>query len=205
MLQNIINQILFALSAFMCGNIIFFSVSFSGQRWINNYHHYLTVTLLPIITFVVTTLIAGDLALSLGMVGALSIVRFRNPVKSSFELVIFFLLITLGIATTVDIKWAWFLTILSSLIIYFSKYFKFSEQFSFDDNLTNYSLNLVLKNKLSEIDEHKNLKNFSIEKKDDLKEYNYLFVSKNKNEIKELNNYINKTFSDDIISIEISY
>tara|TARA_Y100000816_G_C25976499_1_gene509757 strand:- start:187 stop:804 length:618 start_codon:yes stop_codon:yes gene_type:complete len=205
MLQNIINQILFALSAFMCGNIIFFSVSLSGQRWINNYHHYLTVTLLPIITFVVTTLIAGDLALSLGMVGALSIVRFRNPVKSSFELVIFFLLITLGIATTVDIKWAWFLTILSSLIIYFSKYFKFSEQFSFDDNLTNYSLNLVLKNKLSEIDEHKNLKNFSIEKKDDLKEYNYLFVSKNKNEIKELNNYINKTFSDDIISIEISY
>ena len=160
---------------------------------------------MPIITFVVTTLIAGDLALSLGMVGALSIVRFRNPVKSSFELVIFFLLITVGIATTVDIKWAWFLTIFSSFIIYFSKYFKFSEQFSFDDNLTNYSINIILKNKLTDIDKHKNLKNLSIEKKDDLKEYNYLFVSKNKNEIQELNNYINQKFSDDIISIEISY
>ena len=35
--------------------------------------------------------------------------------------------------------------------------------------------------------------------------YNYLFVSKNKKEIQELNTYINQEFSDDIISIEISY
>ena len=42
----------------------------------------------------------------LGMIGALSIVRFRHPVKSALELIIYFDLITLGIATSVRTKWA---------------------------------------------------------------------------------------------------
>ena len=37
------------------------------------------------------------LFLSLGMIGALSIVRFRNPIRSPFELTVYFLSITLGI------------------------------------------------------------------------------------------------------------
>ena len=47
-------------------------------------------------------LIAGNIALSLGMIGALSIVRFRNPVKSPFELTVFFGLITIGIAFAIN-------------------------------------------------------------------------------------------------------
>jgi hypothetical protein len=205
MLGIIVQNSIYALSAFVCGNVIFFSISLSGQKWINNYHHYLTLSLLPIVTFVVTTLIAGDLALSLGMVGALSIVRFRNPVKSSFELVVFFLLITVGIATTVDIKWAWFLTLISSAIIYFSKNLKFSDQFSFDDNLTSYSLSLVLNKDVLNISDYKHLKNYSIETKDSLKEYNYLFVSRNKSEIQNLYNDLKDKYSDEISSVEISY
>jgi hypothetical protein len=38
------------------------------------------------------------------MIGALSIVRFRNPVKNPFELVIFFALITIGISLSVNVK-----------------------------------------------------------------------------------------------------
>jgi hypothetical protein len=57
------------------------------------------------ITYSITSVISGDIALSLGLVGALSIVRFRNPVKSSLELTVFFLLISLGIATSSDIRW----------------------------------------------------------------------------------------------------
>ena len=45
--------------------------------------------------------ISGNIALSLGMIGALSIVRFRHPVKSALELIIYFDLITIGIATSV--------------------------------------------------------------------------------------------------------
>ena len=62
----------------------------TGQLWASNYSQTATFLLLPIITYVITTIIAGNIALSLGMVGALSIVRFRNPVRSSFELVMFF-------------------------------------------------------------------------------------------------------------------
>lgn len=36
------------------------------------------------------------------MIGALSIVRFRNPVRNPFELVIFFALVTIGVAVSAD-------------------------------------------------------------------------------------------------------
>ena len=75
-----------------------------GQNWIKTLSHTLTLILLPIITYVITSVISSNLALALGMVGALSIVRFRNPVKNPFELVIFFSSITLGIASGVDIR-----------------------------------------------------------------------------------------------------
>ena len=58
------------------------SLSRSGQHWVNTFQQTLTIVLLPIISFVITNVIANDLALSLGMVGALSIIRFRNPVKN---------------------------------------------------------------------------------------------------------------------------
>ena len=55
------------------------------------------------------------------MVGALSIVRFRNPVRSPLELAIYFLMITLGIAISVDITWGYLLT-LSTIIVYLLLY-----------------------------------------------------------------------------------
>ena len=59
---------------------------------------------LPLITFVITKVISNNIALSLGMVGALSIL-VRNPVKNSLELVILFALITIGISNSVNLKW----------------------------------------------------------------------------------------------------
>ena len=76
-----------------------------GQRWITTYAHTATLTLLPLITFIITKVISGNIALSLGMVGALSIVRFRNPVRSPLELSVYFLAITMGIAASVKLKW----------------------------------------------------------------------------------------------------
>ena len=76
-----------------------------GQRWITTYAHTATLTLLPIITFIITKVISGNIALSLGMVGALSIVRFRNPVRSPLELSVYFLAITMGISAAVGVRW----------------------------------------------------------------------------------------------------
>ena len=50
----------------------------------------LIFSLLPVTGFVITSAISNNIALSLGMVGALSIVRFRTPIKNPLELVIYF-------------------------------------------------------------------------------------------------------------------
>lgn len=49
-------------------------------------------------TFLVVVVIQDSLTLSLGMVGALSIVRFRTPIKNPFELIYLFISIGLGVA-----------------------------------------------------------------------------------------------------------
>lgn len=77
-----------------------------GQTWIKTIAHTATLMLLPILTYIITSVISGDIALSLGMVGALSIVRFRNPVRSPLELSVYFGAITIGISTAVSIKWS---------------------------------------------------------------------------------------------------
>ena len=82
--------LLFVVVSIFCGLSFRFSLGYAKQLWSQTYHYNLTFSLLPAITMVITTLIAGNIALSLGMIGALSIVRFRNPVKSPFELVMFF-------------------------------------------------------------------------------------------------------------------
>lgn len=82
-----------------------FMLQFFGQVWISTKAHTATIVLLPIITYVITNVISGNIALSLGMVGALSIVRFRNPVRSPLELSTYFATITMGIAASVSIKW----------------------------------------------------------------------------------------------------
>ena len=58
------------------------------------------------------------------MIGALSIVRFRHPVKSPLELIMYFALITVGIATSVRTKWAIQLIIGTILIILIVKFFQ---------------------------------------------------------------------------------
>ena len=102
------------------GGLIRFSLVYANQMWAKTFHHTLSFFLLPVATFVITKAIAGNIALSLGMIGALSIVRFRNPVKNPFELVIFFCSITLGIAAGVDIKLAILLLIVVVIVIIFS-------------------------------------------------------------------------------------
>ena len=76
-----------------------------GQLWVSNISSSLSFYLLPLITYSITSVISGNIALSLGLVGALSIVRFRNPVKSSLELTMYFLLIGFGITASADFRW----------------------------------------------------------------------------------------------------
>tara|TARA_B100000963_G_C22287903_1_gene520085 strand:- start:198 stop:629 length:432 start_codon:yes stop_codon:yes gene_type:complete len=95
------------------------------------------------------------------MIGALSIVRFRHPVKSPLELVIYFALITVGIATSVRTKWAIQLIIATVLIIVIVKLFqalskKFGKSFynmSFNEGVSTNTIEIIAKNKINEVEE----------------------------------------------------
>ena len=103
------------------GLLLRFSLTLTGQAWAKSHAQTVTFMILPVITYVITKTITGNIALSLGMIGALSIVRFRHPVKSALELVMYFDLITIGIATSVRTKWAIQLVLCTVVIIFLVK------------------------------------------------------------------------------------
>ena len=95
-----------------------FALTITGQAWAKSHAQTVAFMILPVITYVITKTITGNIALSLGMIGALSIVRFRHPVKSALELIMYFDLITIGIATSVRTKWAIQLILCTIAIIF---------------------------------------------------------------------------------------
>ena len=123
-LMNNQTFILALVLAMLSGLSLRVMLSLVKQRWVSTYHHTMSYTLLPLITLVVTKVITGNIALSLGMIGALSIVRFRNPVKNPFELVMFFALITIGISMAVDIRYGVLLTVTIDVVILLSYLFE---------------------------------------------------------------------------------
>ena len=105
--------------------IIRLVLELSGQTWIKTFSQTVTVFVLPIITYIITSVISGNIALSLGMVGALSIVRFRNPVRSPLELSVYFAAISMGITTSVSLNWFLFFLISLFAIYLFLLIFSF--------------------------------------------------------------------------------
>ena len=99
------------------GLLIRYALIYAGQAWAKTYSQTISFLLLPIIAYIITRTIAGNIALSLGMIGAISIVRFRHPVKSALELIIYFDLITIGITTSVRTKWAIQLAVCTIVVI----------------------------------------------------------------------------------------
>ena len=68
------------------------SISLSGK-----FHIGTVIPILATVTFLVIMVVKSSLALSLGLVGALSVIRFRTPIKEPEELVYLFLAIALGL------------------------------------------------------------------------------------------------------------
>ena len=159
---------------------------FANQGWAKSYSQTISFLLLPIITYVITKTISGNIALSLGMIGALSIVRFRHPVKSALELIIYFDLITLGIATSVRTKWAIQLVLCTILIILFVKligYFfkkkgKSFYNISFNEGIEHNTLEIYAGDSIDILENSKNLKNMISDKENDEFIYRLTFEKK---------------------------
>ena len=112
------------------------------SRTLNDREYFSDVFIpLAIITTLVITVIKFSLALSLGLVGALSIVRFRAAIKEPEELVYLFFIIGIGLANganqfLVSIICTFFVI----LILFIKKYFDNKRN---DQNLSDSSVNVM--------------------------------------------------------------
>jgi hypothetical protein len=179
------------------GLLLRFALTFTGQAWARSHAQTVTFMVLPIITYIITKTISGNIALSLGMIGALSIVRFRHPVKSALELVMYFALITIGIATSVRTKWAIQLIICTILIIILVKIVqkisnKFGKSFysmSFNEGNISNTLEVISKKKIEVIEKSEYLVNSLNDNENN--QFTYRLSFNDKNSLEEFKNKLN--------------
>lgn len=73
-----------------------------------------TLVMLGPIVAVVMLFIRGDLVLSLGLIGSLSIVRFRTPIKDTRDMVFIFWIIAIGLGSG---TYNWVVVIVSTIVL----------------------------------------------------------------------------------------
>lgn len=107
------------LVAMTCGFIIAFiyKYTYSGL----NYSAAFTISLimLTMITALVIMVIGNNLARAFGMVGAMSIIRFRTAVKDASDIMFIFFALTIGLASGVKLYSIAFLGTFSIGLVYF--------------------------------------------------------------------------------------
>lgn len=121
---------------------------------------------LALTTFVIITVIKSSLALSLGLVGALSIVRFRAAIKDPEELTYLFLTIAIGLVTGANKPVLAIVAITCILpIIYLNQSFRKHLPFSEDRMYINIRTDITdIKNIVSIVEKH--VQNLSLKKMD---------------------------------------
>ena len=203
MVENIIFLII-------SGLVLRFSLSITGQNWVKTYQQTIAFLILPVVTYVITKTITGNIALSLGMIGALSIVRFRNPVKSALELVMYFVLITIGIAASVNMDFAYVLVATCLLVIggtrvsqFILKKF-FSKPFynvSFNEGMSLNTIEIYSSKSMEDVEKNQNIKNMVVLK--DSNEYIYRLSFENSKELNSFKDSIKER--NEITKIDVSY
>ena len=194
----------------IAGYAIRFALIYSGQLWAKAFSQTVSFFILPTITFIITKTIYGNIALSLGMIGALSIVRFRHPVKSPLELIIYFDLITIGIAASVKNNYAILLSVLTVLILIGLKLINnFSSSnkkegfynISFSEGIDLNQIEISSRSKISSIEDNKHLK--SVITNSESGEFIYRLVFENKEALQKFKNEIENI--DSIKKIDVNY
>lgn len=207
MIANNKELIFTVLLAMMSGLSIRVLLSLVKQKWASTYHHTMSYMLLPVITFVITKVITGNIALSLGMIGALSIVRFRNPVKNPFELVMFFALITIGISMSVNVKYGLVLVMVIDFTIVASYIFEVLAKklnihifsLSFDEGNSNNIIEIQAKQEIEFLLNNELLLQYVSD--NDQQNYHYRLASRSRQDIEKLRSEVAQL--DGISNIEV--
>ncbi len=93
------------LTATVCGAVIYLVYRFFNHSVIYNENFNILVILTTIVTSFIIMTISSNVVLSLGMVGALSIVRFRAAVKDPLDIGFLFWGIAAGITAGAQLYW----------------------------------------------------------------------------------------------------
>ena len=175
----------------LSGLIVCYINSYKSFPWLRNSLNLYVGGMLPVLGLVITVVIGSNIALSLGMIGALSIIRFRTPVRSSYELTIYFLLLTIGIAAKVHLGVSITLTIVGCLLLPIISFFKKISKNEIETG-RNINLNMIVNfDQLKTLLKNDNMADLSVVRINDNSDYeiniNVSFLS-NLDEI----NFINK-------------
>ena len=126
------NKLLVFITSTLLGFLLNYLLSLAGFVWLKTFNQKMIYIIFPPAMTVISWTISGNLGLSLGMIGALSIVRFRTPVKSPIELIFYFVLIVIGISITVAPIYTLLIFLLTSFAPFVFKYFYKLEYGSYD-------------------------------------------------------------------------
>ncbi len=96
-LATLMPIILALVVSFVLGMLIFYVYQKSFRGVIYNQAFSVSLALLTILTTMITLAISSNIALSLGMVGALSIVRYRTAIKDPADIIFLFWAVGTGI------------------------------------------------------------------------------------------------------------
>lgn len=96
--QDILMRIVFSV---LMALVIYISYKYTHTGTVYSEKFNVTLVTLTILTTTVMTVIGNNVALSLGMVGALSIIRFRTSIKDSRDTIYIFWSIIIGITAGV--------------------------------------------------------------------------------------------------------
>ena len=134
---SLTNLVISLLTSIVCAYVIKI-VYLKYAKTLNNKENFSDVfILLSITTTIVITVVKFSLALSLGLVGALSIVRFRAAIKEPEELVYLFMIIGIGLASgSAQFEVAFILTGAAFIIIFISDKFS-KKKITFNSEILN--------------------------------------------------------------------
>ena len=128
------------LVALICSLIIavFYKFTYRGPGYSLSFIHSLVI--LSMITSIVIMVIGNNLARAFGLVGAMSIIRFRTPIKEAMDIVYIFFSLAIGMAAGVGLHFVAFwgtmivgivLTVLTKTNFLSSKKEKYLLQFNY--------------------------------------------------------------------------
>lgn len=97
--QIILNLIVALISGFLIS--LFYRWTYSGAGYSNRFVH--SLILITMITSIIILVIGNNLARAFGLVGAMSIIRFRTAVKDTHDIVFIFFALSTGLAAGVGL------------------------------------------------------------------------------------------------------